>query len=255
MSDPSTYDQVESYLADAMSADERRIFEQQMDADPALRAEVLLHQEVTETLRGEKVHELRKVLKEVDQNFQITDTANPTYNQVRTLPFRRLLAIAAAVAAMVVTVFVLMPDAAMSNDDLFAQHYEPYKMILNQRSADDAESTEQLVKAAVMAYETKDYKQAAVLFETLLAQQPHSETFQLYHAITLISSDDAGSAIEPLNKLLSNASPLFVEQSRWYLAMAYLKSGNTNGAKSTLQAIEKGAFQFAAAQQILKEFP
>jgi tetratricopeptide (TPR) repeat protein len=257
MNDSTTYDLIEQYLAGTMTADGRRDFERRLDTDPALRAEVLLHREVTETLRGEKVHELRRVIKDVDQSFTIPKSTNlragPNNSRSRILSFPRVLSIAAAVLVLVVAVFVLMPDRSVGTDTLFAQHYEPYEMILNQRSVDETETLEQLIRTAVMAYETKDFEQAAILFENLSQEQPDAETFQLYLGVSLLSSGAAEAAIITLEKLNEKASPLFVEQSRWYLAMAYLKSSNVAQAKSTLQRIETGAFQYVAAQEILKE--
>ena len=44
----------------------------------------------------------------------------------------------------------------------------------------------------------------------------------------------------------------FTEESQWYLALAYLQKGDQVKAKDQLQAIQPEAFQYKAAQDILR---
>ncbi len=250
MIDPSTYELIEKYLADAMSAEERRNFEEEMKSNPALQEEVSLHQEVADVLKGDSVHELRMTLKEIDQSYDLPKDAPPTA-KVRQLPFRRLAAIAAVIAVLISAALFLMPANSLSSGELFAQHYEPYDMVLNQRSVEGDLSLSQNINAAVNAYESQDFEQAAILFKKLSETQNEAEVYRLYHAISLLSSGNGEEATRALEAFNTTASPLYIEQGRWYLALAYLQNDHVEKAKSTFQAIKEGGFRYKEAKEIL----
>ncbi len=253
MTDEKKYELIERYLAEELSEAERADFENQLKVNADLREEVSLHQQVTETLRGEKVHELRDVIKEVDEKWA---SNKPKENaKVVSFPFRKIAALAAAVLALVLAYQFLSPKNT-SSEALFADNFEPYKMILNQRSLIPNPETEWMaseVKKAVAAYQAKDYAEASTLFQALSKETPDADAFQIYAANSELSLGHSDEAIVILNKLVEKAPPLLIEQSRWYLALAHLQKEDYASAKSQLQQIQSDGFKYKEAQKILRD--
>jgi len=251
--DDVKYDLIEKYLAGEMSETERGDFENQLNSDSSLREELNLHRQVSETLKGEKVHQLRDVLKDVDKKWQAPSEEKEA--KVIGFPFRKMLSIAAAILVLVVAYFVISPNLNNAQENLFASNFEPYKMVLNQRSLVPNPETEWMrpaVNKAISAYNAKDYAEASKLFQNLSTKTPDANAFQIYAAISELSLGHSDKAIAILEKLVEIAPPLFIEQSRWYLSLAYLQKEDYAAAKSQLQQIKSGAFKYAEAQKMLK---
>jgi len=248
MADDTKYEQIEKFLAGTLSGDELEVFEKSLQSDAELQAEVDLHRQVGETLKGEKIHEFRDVLKTVDQKWE-----NPQEKKTAkkfTLPFRSLLAAAAIALLLIFAYPFLFPKSDVSGSALFAANFEPYKMILNQRSSGDEED---LMSQAVSAYEQKDYAKASSLFQKIQAEKTDADALRLYIGVAELSLGNADKAISELKIIVEAAPPLLVEQSRWYLALAYLKKGDNKNAIALLENIQSGTFKYDAAQKILEQ--
>lgn len=253
MEEENKYEQIEQYLAGGLSDSERSDFEQQLENDSALEQEVQLHEQVAQTLRGEQVHQLRSALKSVDQSW---DMENPqtdkAQSRVLQLPFRKVIILAASLLALVFAYYTFSPNTSLSPTDLYADNFTPYKMVLNQRSTSESISDPATFSAAITAYDNKDFAQAATLFQTLQTAHPEIIAFSFYQAIANLSQKNTSIAIASLQKILATPDHLFVEQSRWYLGLAYLQAGDLDQAKLQLEQIEEGGYQYAAAQQVLR---
>lgn len=252
MDEATKYDRIERYLTDTLTASERTAFEAALAQNPDLQAELDLHREVSETLQGDAIHDFRTALNEVDQEWQEPETQDS--GKVFKLPFRRLAAIAASIL-LAVSAWIYF-NADVSNEQLFASNFEPYKMVLNQRSMIPNPETEYLkvdLTKAVSAYESKNFEQAAQLFLALDPASPESDLYQLYGGISKLANQETSAAIRVFERLHQNASPLIIEQCRWYLSMAYLQKGNTESVKNILQQIPDGSFKSKEAKALLSK--
>lgn len=251
MDDEKKYELVEQYLAGSLSDEARRHFEDQLKADPALQAEVELHEQVADTLRGEGVHQLRSTLQSVDQAWVLEKPGVGEGRRLR-LPLRKAIILAASLLALVFAYYTFSPRTSLSPQDVYADNFSPYKMVLNQRSTTDAISEPETFSAAIAAYENKDFPQAATLFQNLHATHPDIIALLFYQAIADLSQNKTRAALSSLEKVLATPDHLFVEQSRWYLGLAYLQAQDLMKAKKVLEQIEEGAYKYKEAQQILQ---
>ena len=93
MNSEEKYSLIEKFLSKKLEGAELENFEAQLQRDPGLKAELDLHRQLSETLKGEKVHELRNVLNEVNENWEAPATTADT-TKVVNFNFRRVLSIA-----------------------------------------------------------------------------------------------------------------------------------------------------------------
>lgn len=252
MNKKENFDKIERYMDDSMSSPERLAFEEQLEKDATLQAALRLHQDVETSLKGEKIHQFRKTLNAVDAAWQGEEKKTA---KIRPINYKKYLSIAAAIALLIVAFLYFSPSvqtnsvlATNSPSELFESYHETYSMVLNQRSGTEEEDQ---ISKAVQAYEEQDYKKAASIFQTLKDKETSAGIFHFYAALSELSAGNASAAIPLFEKINEDMPALYVEQSRWYLALAYLKNENIAAAKVTLQGIQKGAYQYEAATAIL----
>ncbi|MEM9823469.1 MAG: hypothetical protein AAF985_20465, partial [Bacteroidota bacterium] len=216
MKEAEKYEKIERYLNGQMSDAEMERFEQSMGKDAALRNDVQLHRDLAQTLKGDQVHRLRATLKEVDQKW--THAPAKKEGKVRLLRPITWLAIAATMALLVVSYFVFQP-ARPSHQDLFAENFAPYPMVLNQRSGTPVDS---ILQAAIDAYERGSFVEATQQFQRLQDLDSNNFVYRFYQGLSFLANQEAGKAISILIPLVNGKSKL-KEQSQWYLALAYLQ--------------------------------
>ncbi|MCB0625473.1 MAG: tetratricopeptide repeat protein [Saprospiraceae bacterium] len=251
MEQPDKYDQIERFLRDEMTPEERRAFEQQLSGDRALQDELRLHAELAETLQGEQVHRLRAVLKETDRTWQRPDDARGP-GKVVGIGLRQILAIAATLALLVVSwQLFFRQDRISDREQLFAAQFEPYPMVLAQRDGQDSSTAGGLQAEAVNAYAAADYAAAAEAFTRLADSRPDQSAYLFYAAVSELAAGHPELAAPSFRELLSREDHLFAEQSRWYLALAYWKQGEYERAEELFRQIQPGQAKYEEAREML----
>ena len=252
MNTEEKYDLIEKYLEQKMSADERQQFEKLLKNDPALKEELQLHRQAAAVLKGEKVHELRSVLKDVDKNWGAKKDEKK--GVARTINFRRVIAIAATVLLLVMAYQMFFTGGGtISNEQLFADNFQPYQMLLSQRGISEEEKNV-LLENAITAYSKNDFQGASEAFQQLSKSEPDDITYQFYLAVAQLGAKNNDAAINVFSQISSTENNPFKEQSQWYLGLAYLQKGDVENAKKSFTEIQSGQFKYNEAQQVLQEF-
>ena len=215
------YTLIEKYLAEEMQGEELKEFEIQLQSDPELKEELNLHRQVAETLKGEKIHQLRNVLNDVEKNWEAPTKKDST--KIVKFNFRKVLTIAAAVTLLIIG-YQWFTNINLSSEELYAANFETYPMLLNQRSVDENTANLESYNNAITFYSKGQNQEALVAFEELIQVQPDNITYQFYQANLLLSEKKSGEAIPIFQKILAGDHPLFEEQARWYLALAFLQN-------------------------------
>ena len=242
MIDAATDRLIERYLSGALTAPERRAFEQRLATEPALARALRLHRELAATLGDPGAHALRDVLQQTDATW----TAPRAGGGLRVVVYRSLAA-AAAVLLLLTAVWWLWP--APDGPALYAAYYTPFELPVAERSAG---TTAPLLQRADAAYRAADYEEALQLLTQLTETVPDNTLYRFYLAQAALRTPRTEVAVAELERLLDTPDHLFVQQSRWYLALAYLKTERREAARETLRAIEPGAYRYREAQQLLR---
>jgi len=255
MNDDVKYERIEQYLAGEMTGEDLIAFEHQLATDDSLRAELDLHRQVAETLKGAAIHEFRGTINEVNDQWQ-APKRKKNEGGFSLINLRWGAVAAAAIVILLVAYQIFMPGSTVTNQTLFADNFEPYKMVLTQRSLVPNPETAYLkesISEAIAAYEDEDYAKASSLFQMLEEKSPHTKlTYSFYAAITELALDHPQKAIPVFKKIIEEDDSLLVEQSQWYLGLAYLQSKDVESAKNTLKSIAPNAYKYKEAQKIVK---
>lgn len=238
---------IEKYLAGTLAAADEADFEG-LRQEPAFNETLRLHRQLAENLSSEKLHRFRAQVQAADQAW--AQGQKPTA-KVRRLTFGRQIGIAASLLLLLaLSLYLLGPFSGTQADTLFALHFEPYQMVLNQRS-ETADLP--LQQQGIAAYQSGDYQAAAAAFRQLAAEAPQQELFSFYAALSDLAAGAATTAVARLEVLSREGSDGLQQQSRWYLALALLKAEETARCKDTLSQIKAGDYRYQKAQELLKQ--
>ena len=124
-------------------------------------------------------------------------------------------------------------------------------MVFNERSG-ETDETKMLLNEAMKAYHEKDFMNAQRKFATLNEIETDNNAYQFYESLSLLGANQSEKAIAEFKQILAQPYHLFLEQSKWYLGLAYLQNLDNANAKSTFEAIQKGQYKYQEAQTILE---
>lgn len=172
-------------------------------------------------------------------------------------PLLRRLSPWMAVAASVL-LLVFLAQSWLSDSNSFDQQLEISLLHQHDESTtrkDSQASMEDLEVQARAAYNEKDFVRATQLWETLVTQNPNEATFGFFHGLSLLYQQppQAKQAVEIFEEILPNAGHRLQEEIRWYLALALLKTEQTEKGQLILkQIIQQKQWQSDKAQQLLE---
>jgi tetratricopeptide (TPR) repeat protein len=236
------YDTIIRYVGDEMQVDERREFEQVLQADERLKKEVELCRETLDSLRSnfypdESEQALRTSLAQI----------KPTYFKPRTkiisLPTKRMRwRYISAAAAVILALFIWQPW----KEDLYRQ-FASTKMV---SVAERGTTTDSLLTQATQKFNTGNFAAAVPDFENILRREPANAYAQFYFAVALLQANQTTKAQDLLLHLYNSSSP-FRYDAAFYLALSYVKKNDRTKARQWLQKISPDSSVYPKAKTLL----
>lgn len=217
---------IDRYLDNDLLGPELNWFEKELDSNPELQAELKLQKELNEALGHDDILDLREKLN------VIHEMVDPESERKR---IKRILSgnwagIAAASAVILVAIGFLLTNSinpVQTTEELFDQHYEPYIIPTNYRSAAEINI---VFHKALVEYGNQDYQKALQLFEKVLFEDESRMDVTLLTGISNLEIENYNKANNSFQKVISHNDNLFIEQAEWYLALCYLKTGEQEKA-------------------------
>ncbi len=240
-----TIEKIESYLEGKMTAEEKSVFEQEVQNNPELKEEVeMLNDIILEVKKeGEKdfmkmVHQWEKeiVAKEVLEEKTTGEAAKdekviPLNTQKKT-GINWIIRIAAA--ACIVLLIGIGYKQLFDNDSPQQIYSETFKPFDASNARADSNTN---VTRAITYYNNKEFGNAYPLLKTELEKNPDAAELNIMAGICALVINDDGTATTYFQKVIELNNPNFIEAAEWYLAISPLKSGNVKLAKERLQVI------------------
>ena len=107
---------------------------------------------------------------------------------------------------------------------------------------------------ALEFYNTNDYENAALFFSKVVESNPKDMQSVLLNGVSNFEDQKYPEAKISFATVIDDNNNLFIETARWYLALCYIKTNETDKAISQLQSItnENGIYS-KDARKILKK--
>lgn len=234
--DQQTYEQIEQYLAGQLQSSALEQFEQRMHEDKEFREMVQLQEHVDVALSDPGALELADALQDVDAEFFEEEQALPANEPtIRPLWQQRYYIAAAIMLLVLVGGSWLMFGGGANAEAVYAQFYETYEAPGNFRT--DAPTLDEAYASAFRAYNAQDFTTAAQRFESIANSDATQLTARFFAAGSHLARGAAAQAIPLYEKLIAEPPHPYTTQSKWYRAMALLKTGDVEGAQAQLQGI------------------
>jgi predicted Zn-dependent protease len=241
-------DEVLRYIRGEMESKESSDFEYQLEQNPDLYREYQYHQNVRQATALNFQRQKKKMLEDLE--------GKEKYQKKRSKVFIYSGAATALAAALVLLAIFFTGN---NNPKTLAdQHFKPFPDYVTERyrgSADNASQTsdEKIFRKGMTAYRASSYEKAATLLRQAIDQNQQKALSKLYLGNALMASDKPGKAIEHLEGLKDKLKPDYQMQQQWYLALAYVKTGQFSKAQPLLDKLTKGEiFQHQEAAQELR---
>lgn len=240
------YDRIERYLQGVMTPGELDEFTQKLSTDPELAKAVDLHRELAETLAGDKIHQLRQTLQDVDANWR-----DSSGGLLRFMRNPRMLALAASFL-LLVGFFAWFSLQGPNLQEMADNNFEPLALQTQMGNYGD-DDIPKIRNQANQAYVERDYARAAELFAELAELEPYNLNNRLYAGICRLGNRQPDEAILTLQPLADGKDKNVQSEASWYLALAFMKTGNVASTKTYLDKVVEGkGYNWQKAAGILR---
>ena len=136
-------------------------------------------------------------------------------------------------------------------EGLYDMNYETYPNTVYTITRSDSRAS--LERDAFMAYEKGEHESAIALFNDLSREGQGEDYIDFFLGQSYLNLDRNDDAIEKFRKTIDSVSE-FVAEAHWYLALAYLKNGNSAAAMEQLGILmENYDFNRAKAEILIRE--
>jgi len=220
---------IQEYLEGNLKGENLKDFENRLQQDPALAAEVQEYQQLELGLHSIGAEQFKNEVSQWEEAYQKTQR---TDHKVFTL--RRYYAVAATIALLIVAGIYFLRNTPPDMDQLYAQNYVPYEDMILDRGA-SSEGAQSFLIAGMEAYNHQQYALAEENLQAYLREEPTHYGAALYLGIAQMELNQFDEAASNFDLALQD--PKFAQQAQWYLSLLYLKSQQPEKAKTTLQAI------------------
>ncbi len=235
---------VEKYFDEVLSNSERENFNLRMQTDENFKS--LVDQEKV-LINAVRLHGMQ-------QDLRFLKTLEETLSDNKTTKFdvgsRKWYYVAAAAVLALVVLAKVFYTPAPSPEELFEAYFKPYPNLFEPTVRGEARISSR--NEAFQAYEQGQYAKAVVLFNELLKVKKEPGILLLLGNSNLI----LGNIEEAKNNLIALNSD-FDEldiQSKWFLSLCYLKSGDMEHARPILAELGNTEISYAAkAKELLSK--
>jgi hypothetical protein len=226
----NSIDLIEKYFENSLNSKEQISFNDLLQNDKEFKKEFLFQKDLKKAISLNQREELKLDLQQFEKEYQEKSKEN--------VSFYKWLVAASIALLLGFGAWFVKDHYFPSNENLYAQNFEPYRNIV--QPIVRGENPKTIEYSAFVAYENKNYHKAINLFNSVA--DPNKPYIQFYKAMCFLSLNKTDDAIQLLLPVATSnnkndSSKDFSEMANWYLALAYLKSGNTDKALSRFLVI------------------
>ena len=192
---------------------------------------------------------ITNALVEAESDFERNANAKNKKLLKKIISARFALPAAAAVIGAFFLLQVLLPSG--NPDKLFAKYYEPMSAISPvTRSADAGETNN--YASAIENYNNKNYLAAVTSFSDILSKDPLNIPSRFFMGITQMALGNYDQAENILKEVIRRQGE-YLKEARWYLGLAYIKTGNPEKAYECFDILAQSpGFYSDRAEKILR---
>ncbi len=234
-------EQLQSYLTNRMSSEDRQAFESLLKEDQELREELTLYKELQDIGKHTPLVEANHQIMEAMKGISI----QPDYSEVAQTPpkdntgswwnGKGTWLVGLLIVGVVGGLLTYSTFTGNNVSEIVVPYMQPYENLISQNQAEPTP-----LAIGMTAYDRKDYPTAIQQLQRHLTTKPNDLFAQLYLGISHTLNGQTEEAINLLQPL-TQSEGIHTNASKWYLALNYIQIGNLNDAKFLLLDLEGDA--------------
>tara|TARA_R110002020_G_scaffold370759_1_gene582391 strand:+ start:767 stop:1519 length:753 start_codon:yes stop_codon:yes gene_type:complete len=224
---PEEWDLIEEYLNEEAVSNETVILKEKLTEISNVQEKIQhvkkVRQGIEDTVRQSKIKEFHEYVSVDEKN----SNRNTKQNEKT-----KLSAIWFAIAAVLVVLIGLfwMLKTESTSEKIFASHFTPdIGLPLKMGSSNNYQFYE-----GMLDYKQGNYKEATLIWEVLLKNNPESDTLNYFLGVTYLAQGNASTSLKYLEKQNLFEEGMFKEDAAYYAALAKIKEGKFEEAKVLL---------------------
>ncbi|MBN2665735.1 MAG: tetratricopeptide repeat protein [Bacteroidales bacterium] len=222
---------IERYNAGEMDEAEKEWFRKELEGNEKLRREVELRNRTDMILKDRDIMNLRNKLNAIEKQRK---KPIPEVKSRKPLNIRYAALIASLI---IIGSIALLSRGKPDSDEIISRYYKPYEVATISRSANMAANSDNF-RLAVEYYNVSDYRNAAIYFSKVLEDNPGDMHTELLNGISNFETQNYPEASGSFSKVIEDNNNFYIDHAQWYLALCYLKTGETVKAVNQLAKIE-----------------
>ncbi len=233
MNNPTTIDDLFDLFAARQISFEEIMKHAGKSSEEEVNEQLLLHLAATKAIRRYAIHQQVADIHKMyaPEKAAPSVSAAPVKSLHSTSPVKWMMRIAASVT-LLIGLYAAQNVMFMSPDKMYESNFQDY-YINTERSTPAVTETE--ISAAFRA---QDYKQVIALYDNQKETGNREKFLAGYAHMQLNNYTEAGSLFSSIIEAnQQKGDTYFQDEAEYYLAMALLKSGNTEGARNLFQKI------------------
>jgi len=265
--DENTQKEIERYLHDEFSDEEKALFLQKMEANLLLKEEVLLQESIHNILstkgntsqntsfKKEDIEELKNLLKsekyqEIQSNIK-TNTAHYLASQKSNSRKKNQYRIALAIAVVFVAIIIMMPFLNNTTSQNYYTEYADWNVM---PSFVEKGVVEKNLIDIELSYNSQNYFNTIRLIESLSEKsKTNYPNLSIYLGASYFHQNNYKKALETFNEF-SKSNAYDYSKGFWFISLIYLKQNKIKEAKKVLKIIKKNKYyNYKKSIQLLKE--
>lgn len=220
---------IDRYLDSEMTAAERLEFDTKLNVDPIFKG---LVDEVRQLRLGIESAVLKEQLNDFHEEMvpvRTLETSQTNSNKKSKIRSLIPLSIAASVVAAI-GIFMFMNQGS-ANEKLFAKHFKADPGLPTVMST----SNQFEFYDAMVSYKQENYAEAIEKWEAILPIKPENDTLNFYLGVSYLAEGNIKKASQFFDETLKNSESIFTENAYYFSALAEIKNGNIENAKTLLK--------------------
>jgi len=238
---------IDKYLTGMLSEEEELLFQEKLK-DASFKEELNQMKLLKESITTFEMRRIKDLLGEEEKKHASTNTQQKSPQRKP----RQLVPMLLKVAAVLIGVTGLIWWISTLNnnhENLFAQYFSPItnnKVVIDKSTPDSS-----ILKQTFSYYENKEYKSALKGFKTIIANNDNDD-YRFFQANAFLATHQTDQAITILTQIIQNKQSPYLDDAKWYLALAYLRKNQLSSAKPLLEMLLTHSFYGDKAKTILK---
>jgi tetratricopeptide (TPR) repeat protein len=237
---------IERHIAGEMSSSEKEWFLKELDGNEKLRKEVSLRKKVDEVLLEQSAETLRKKLVKIEGQRKMPINKK-SRKRVAYIQYAAVITILILIGGM-----TLFSGRDMNSDEIINQYYYTYEPASSQRAGGSATNND--FTLALEFYNKQEYEKAAIMFNKVLESNPQDMQSVLLRGVSNFEEKKYPDAKQSFVTVINDNNNLFIENAKWYLALCYVKTEETDKAVNQLEMIRnEGGIYSKDAKKIIRK--